>query len=123
KKSATGNLNNVAYLSNQCSALQIPFSSRNPYSRLQAYRNLPAQPTSETFELSLSFYFPSETPIQALEFSMSKWKDHQRWEWRLQWERGEAASLGNLPTWKLWIGRGWQSMNVQQELTANTWHT
>jgi hypothetical protein len=122
-KSATGNLNNVAYLSNQCSALQISLSSGNAYSRLQAYRNLPAQPTSGTFELSLSFYFPSETPIQALEFSMSKWKDNQRWEWALQWERGEAASQGKLPTWKLWTGRGWQSMNVQQELTPNTWHT
>ena len=123
KKSATGNLNNIAYLSNQCSALQIPFSSGNSYSRLQAYRNLPAQPGSGTFELSLSFYFPSETSIQALEFSMSKWKDHQRWQWALQWERGEAASQGKLPTWKLWTGTGWQSMNVPQELVTKTWHT
>jgi hypothetical protein len=110
-------------------ALQIALKGGQPYTGVHVYRNLMGAPQTagaRSFALSLRFrYDPSASPVQALEFTMSKWRNHRRWEWALQWERvGDGtAQQGQPPTWRLWNGTGWQNIGVRQDLAANRWHT
>lgn len=117
--SAKANLTNVARPSMDGKALEVSLVSGSPYVGIHAYRELP--PTAATtFDLNLSFYFTTTTPIQALEFSMSKWVNGQRWEWALQWEN---IGDGTPPPWRLWTGNNWQDIGVTQQLDTNKWHT
>jgi hypothetical protein len=118
--SALGKLDNVADPSVDGTALKISLLSGDPYTGVQAYRNLQPADAATTFDLNLSFYFPNATPIQALEFTMSKWVNNQRWEWALQWEN---IGKGVPPAaWRLWTGSSWQNTGVTQALNANVWH-
>lgn len=121
---ALAKLEQVSQPSVDGSALKISLISGQPYTGIHAYRNLPANETATTFDLTIFFYFSSATPMQALEFTMSTWVNDQRWEWALQWEHiGDGTpQQGNPPTWRLWTGSSWQNIGVSQQLSAETWH-
>jgi hypothetical protein len=117
---ALGRVDNVADPSIDDTALKISLVNGDPYTDVQAYRNLQPADAATTFDLSLSFYFPNVTPIHALEFTMSKWVNNQRWEWALQWEN---IGVGVPPSaWNLWNGSSWQKIGVTQVLSTNQWH-
>lgn len=95
------------------------------YADIHAYRNLPAADDATLFRMDVSFLFRHDKPVQALEFTMNKWVNNVRWEWALQWQvvPDGTASQGAPETWRVWTGSSWQSLNVQQELSINKWHT
>jgi hypothetical protein len=103
------------------SALKVSLTKGHPGNSILALRNLSPADTVTTFELNLSFYFPSADSIQALGFSIDKWVSHQRWEWKLQWFNFPAA--GAPPSWRVFDGKSWQDTHVMQDLSANMWHT
>lgn len=117
---AMATLQNVAKPSVDGKSLQVSLISGQPYVGIHAYRNLSPADTATSFDLTLSFYFPDATHIQALEFTMSKWVNNQRWEWAMQWER--IGSGVTTPVWRLWTGSSWQSIGVTQQLAASKWH-
>jgi hypothetical protein len=119
--SAIATVTNVAKPSVDGNALEASLLSGQPYVGIHVYRNLPPADTATIFELSFSFRFPNTTPIhiQALEFTMNIWVNNQRWEWALQWEN---IGDGSPPPWRLWTGSAWQSIDVTQQLSINTWH-
>jgi len=121
---AVAKLDNVSSPSIDGTALKISLVSGQPYTGIHAYRNQAPANTATNFELNLSFYFSAVTPIQALEFTMNKWVNNQRWEWALQWEHisDGTPQQGNPPTWRLWTGKSWQDIGVRQQLNTNTWH-
>ena len=100
--------------------MQVSLLSGQPYVGIHAYRNLAPADTATSFNLTLSFYFPTATPIQALEFTSSKWVNNQRWEWALQWEH--IGSGVTTPVWRLWTGSSWQEIGLTQQLAAKKWH-
>ena len=116
---ATATLKNVSKPSVDGTALKISLISGQPYVGIHAYRNLAAADAATSFEMNLSFYFPSATAIQALEFTMNTWVNNQRWEWALQWER---IGGGTPPPWRLWTGSAWQNIGVTQQLSVKKWH-
>ena len=88
-----------------------------------------------TFTLSLSFQFTPSTScanqgsasvVQAIEFTMNKWDEGQRYEFALQWENvGDGA-----PQWRYWdanrpLGEQWVAFDprIMQCLQADQWHT
>ncbi len=88
-------------------ALRCAISGGYAYSNLHCYRNLDGSPNSNTFMMSLSFYYRPRSTfnnqggssiVQALEFTMSKWLGQSRHEWAVQWE-----NVGNgAPKWRYW---------------------
>ncbi len=117
---ATATVQNISKPSVDGSALEVSLISGLPYVGIHAYRNLAPVDTAKTFNLTLSFYFPTATPIQALEFTENKWVNNQRWEWALQWERiGKGVTT---PAWRLWNGSSWQEIGLTQQLAAKKWH-
>ncbi|HEY0757391.1 MAG TPA: hypothetical protein VGD98_25790 [Ktedonobacteraceae bacterium] len=127
--SATGTIANVSHPSlDSDQALEVSLTGGSPYVGVQAYRNLDPANTATTFDLSLSFHLPSNTnttaPIQALEFTMNKWLNGERWEWAVQWEHIGAGitSQDTAFPWRLWTGSGWQNPGLSQQLATNTWH-
>ncbi|MGI9253889.1 MAG: hypothetical protein ACR2J8_09085 [Thermomicrobiales bacterium] len=97
------------------------------YAGIHAYLSLPAQPTASAFTLSLRFRYPGSrvsSPIQALEFTVSKWQGGQRWEWALQWQRVDdgLAGGGDAPNLRLWTGECWADTGLRQNLAPNAWH-
>lgn len=105
--------------------LKISLLSGQPYAGIHAYRDLPPGNTASVFHMHLRFYFPDKKSIQALEFTMNKWSQNQRWEWALQWQAVPDGSSfqGKAETWRVWDGAHWQDIQVQQTLSAATWHT
>jgi len=106
-------------------SLRIALLGGQPYTGLHVYDNMPPIPRATIFHLDLWFRFaPANSPVQALEFTMSKWQGARRWELALQWEQiGDGtAQQGNPPTWRLWTGNGWQDTRVHQPLFPNRWH-
>ncbi len=69
---ATAIVQNVSKPSVDGSAIEVSLISGQPYVGIHAYRNLAPADTATTFNLTLSFYFPTVTPIQALEFTENK---------------------------------------------------
>ena len=122
--SATVDLHNTVSPSVDGTALQISLIGGQPYTGAHVYRNLAAVPGT-IFDLKLSFFLNSTTPIQALEFTTSKWVSNQRYEFAAQWENiGDGSSQqGNPPTWRIWTGGNWQNIDVRQQLSSDTWHT
>ncbi len=104
--------------------LAISLIGGQPYAGFHAYRNF-APTTANTFEVNLSFEFPDAAPVQALEFTTSKWEKNQRWEWAFQWEHvGDGGpQQGIAPSWRLWSGSVWLNTGLTQQLTPGTWHT
>ena len=123
--SARGTVSNVASPSIGGDALAASLIGGQPYTGIHAYRNLTAIDNLTSVQLDLSFRFSNATPVQALEFTTSKWENNQRWEWALQWEHvGDGGpQQGAAPTWRLWTGSSWQDTGVTQQLSAGTWHT
>ena len=88
-------------------ALRCAITGGYAYSNLHCYRNLDGSPNSNTFRMSLSFYYRPRSTfnnqggssiVQALEFTMSKWLGQSRHEWAVQWE-----NVGNgAPKWRYW---------------------
>jgi hypothetical protein len=117
---ATATVQNVSKPSVDGSALEVSLISGQPYVGIHAYRNLAPADTATTFNLTLSFYFPTVTPIQALEFTENKWVNNQRWEWAIQWEH--IGSGVTTPVWRLWTGSSWQEISLTQQLAAKKWH-
>lgn len=127
--SARGATSNSSTPSVDGQALKVSLESGTPYVGVQAYRNLAPANSAMMFDLSFSFFLnsPIQTtaPIQAVEFTMSKWVNGQRWEWALQWEHiGEGISPQDTTfPWRLWTGSTWQDIGVKQQFEAEKWHT
>ncbi len=81
--------------------------------------------------LSLSFWFSPATTfnnqnassiIQALEFTMNKWHQFQRYEFALQWQNvGDGAAQ-----WRYWNphhAEKWVSLEIHDTLEAEQWHS
>lgn len=127
-------LTNVTTPSLDGSALRCATTGGDPYSNVHCYRNLLSEPGARVFTLTLSFQFSPTTTcndvgsgIQALEFTMNKWHNGQRYELAVQWQNvGPGA-----PQWRYWDpsqpdeANRWQPMNppVSQCLTGAEWYT
>ena len=105
--------------------LKVSLLSGQPYAGIHAYRDLPPNNKASAFHMHIRFYFPDKKSIQALEFTMNKWSQNQRWEWALQWQVVPDGSSfqGKAETWRVWDGAHWQDIEVQQTLSAAAWHT
>ena len=130
----TWQLNNVPSPSQDGSSLRCALTGGNPYSNVHCYRNLPADPASNLFRLSMSFYYqPGSTfnnvggpsVVQALEFTMNKWHQSLRYEWALQWDNVDPGA----PKWRYW-GRAtpagpldWFDLGITGSLAGQQWHT
>ena len=100
-------INSVSSPSLDGDALRCAITGGYAYSNLHCYRNLSGAPNSNTFMMSLSFYYRPRSTfnnqggssiVQALEFTMSKWLGQSRYEWAVQWE-----NVGNgAPKWRYW---------------------
>ena len=64
--SAIATVTNVPKPSVDGNALKASLLGGQPYVGIHVYRNLPPADTATSFELNLSFNFPSAAPIQAL---------------------------------------------------------
>lgn len=107
-------------------AAPIGLPDPSPYSAVMAYRNLDPQPAATTFQLSTRFrYRSTANPIQAIEFTQSKWQDGLRWEWAVQWQNvGDGTpQQGDPPNWRLWNGTRWEPLGRRQFLAPDVWHT
>jgi len=87
-------------------SLKCSITGGAPYSNAHFYRNL-LDDGSRLFALSLAFQFlpattlnnqGGESVIQALEFTVSAWRQGQRYEWALQWQNVGAGA----PQWRYW---------------------
>ncbi|HSL46955.1 MAG TPA: hypothetical protein VK897_26195 [Anaerolineales bacterium] len=128
-------LKNVDVPSLDGQALQCSITGGDPFSNVHCYRNLPAEPEANSFVLSMSFLFTPDTTcnnqgsasaVQAIEFTMNKWHEDQRYEIALQWQNvGDGA-----PQWRYWDanqppGNQWVGLNpnISQCLEADEWHS
>lgn len=103
----TWSLTNVATPSLDGKSLRCSITGGAPYANVHCYRNLQPEPEASVFKLTVPFYFTptttcnnegSDSIVQALEFSMSKWHQTQRYEFALQW-----LNVGNgAPQWRYW---------------------
>jgi len=111
-------------------ALKFSLTGGEPNSNAIFSRNFPADFTAREFGLHLFFKYAPETSynnesrpsiIQAIEFSMSKWLNHTRWEWAIQWENVAETGVPDAPTMRIWDGKNW--MDTGQRLRLDTtWH-
>jgi len=116
-------------------SLRCSIVGGDPYSNMHCYRNLLSEPATAMFTLTLSFWFSptitfnnrgAPSTIQALEFTMNKWKHSKRYEFALQWQNvGEGA-----PQWRYWDpeqSESWVSLGVTKtealELEEGLWHS
>jgi hypothetical protein len=130
----TWQLNNVSTPSLDGRSLRCALTGGNPYSNVHCYRNLPADPASNVFILSMSFFYQPPSTfnnvggpsiVQALEFTMNKWDKGLRYEWALQWDNVDPGA----PKWRYW-GRGtptgpldWFDLGITGSLAGGQWHT
>ncbi|HEY3473668.1 MAG TPA: S-layer homology domain-containing protein, partial [Anaerolineales bacterium] len=99
---------------------------------------LPAEPDSNLFLLSLSFYYrPSSSfnnangvpsIVQGLEFTMNKWQSGRRYEWALQWENVDPSPGAGAPEWRYWDPAPpdpfkWVDTGLAGGVSGMTWHT
>lgn len=106
-------------------ALRVHLLPGWSYAGIHAFRDLPSADAAMSFSADYSFFFPTLTAIQALEFTMNKWKNNQRWEWALQWQvvPDGTSQQGRPYSWRLWDGHNWDNIERQQTLQAGAWHT
>lgn len=122
---------NVAIPSIDGKSLRCSITGGDPYSNVHCYRNLQPEPTAAVFTLTLSFWFSPTTTfnnqgapsiVQALEFTMNKWKHSKRYEFALQWQNvGDGA-----PQWRYWDPNqpeSWVSLGVTDTLAGEQWHS
>src|SRR5687768_11159486 len=129
----TREINNITNPSLDGRSLRCAITGGVKYSNVHFYRNLPSDPDSNTFMLSIWFYYRPRSTfnnvggssiVQALEFTMNKWYQGQRYEWALQWNNvGPGA-----PEWRYW-GRqtpngplDWFDLNIAGSLAGEEWH-
>jgi hypothetical protein len=129
----TWEINNASNPSLDGNSLRCAITGGEPYSNVHCYRNLPAEPTSNLFRLSMSFYYqPSSTfnneggdsIIQGLEFTMNKWDQGIRYEWALQWDNVDQGA----PKWRYWdpthLTNQWVDvLGISSPVTGEEWHT
>jgi hypothetical protein len=111
-------------------ALRCALRGGAAYSNLHCYRNLLPEPKANVFTLSLSFWFsPTATladptgasVVQALEFTMNKWQQAQRYEFALQWENIGVGA----PQWRYWDPHKpepWVGLGIPGALAPRAWH-
>ncbi len=104
--------------------LAVLLSHGQPYAGIHAFHDLPSSLSASSFTYSLDFYIDDMKPVQALEFTNSKWLQNTRWEWAVQWQAipdgSSTAALAQ--SWRLWTGSQWSNVNLHQPLKAHTWH-
>lgn len=111
-------------------SLRCSITGGNPYSNVHCYRVFLADPYVTVFTLSLSFYFTPTTTfntitstVQALEFTMNKWHQSQRYEFALQWQNVGTGA----PQWRYWDPNQptekWVSTGITGTLAGEQWHT
>ena len=112
-------------------SLRCALTGGDPYSNVHCYRNLPAKPDSNSFKLSMSFFYQPASSYnnvgepsiaQALEFSMSKWDQDKRYEWALQWDNVDSGG----PKWRYWDPNDsskWLDLGISGSLAGEQWHT
>jgi hypothetical protein len=127
----TWEMKNVSSPSLDGNSLQCSITGGDPYSNVHCYRNLPADPSSNLFTLSMSFYYqPSSTfnneggasIVQGLEFTMNKWDQGLRYEWALQWDNVDSGA----PKWRYWDpthSPKWVDLGISGPVTGEEWHT
>jgi hypothetical protein len=105
--SPTWILNNATTPSLDGKSLRCGITGGDPYSNVHCYRNLPAEPNSADFSLSMSFYYQPASSfnnvgapsiVQGLEFTMNKWDQGLSYEWALQWDNVDPGA----PKWRYW---------------------
>jgi len=129
-------LNNVTTPSLDGEALQCAITGGQPYSNVHCYRTLLPDYTATAFTMTAPFQFNQATTcnnaggipsmVQALEFTMNKWQQGQRYEWALQWQNvGPGA-----PQWRYWDSsqtpaQRWApiSPTLSTCLSAGQWYT
>jgi hypothetical protein len=103
-------ISNVSSQSLDGSSLRCAITSGYAYSNLHCYRNLDPDSSSNTFMMSLAFYYRPRSTfnnsggssiVQALEFTMSKWvqvlgNSGKRYEWAVQWKNVGTGA----PKWR-----------------------
>ena len=108
------------------------------YSNVHCYRNLPAEPNSNAFLMSLSFYYRPDSSfnnangvpsiVQGLEFTMNKWENGLRYEWALQWDNvdPDADPAALAPKWRYWDPANpnkWVDAGLPGGVNGMGWHT
>jgi|SRR5215472_3020510 len=101
-------------------ALKISYERGNPsYMGADAYIRLGTDASARRYQVNYDFYFPSKSPIQALEFCMNNYFGGKRYQWAMQWENVGSGA----PRWRLWNGRTWQPVGVPaSNIKARTWY-
>ena len=127
----TSAVNNVSNPSLDGHSLRCAITGGDPYSNVHCYRNLPAEPTSNFFTLSLSFYYQpassfnnvgGDSIVQGLEFTMNKWDQGLRYEWALQWDNVDNGA----PKWRYWDpahSPRWVDLGISGSIAGEQWHT
>ena len=122
---------NVATPALDTESLRCAITGGQPYSNIHCYRNLTSEPAATTFTLNLFFRFSPPTTfnnqgapsiVQALEFSMSKWYQAQRYEWAVQWQNVGSGA----PQWRLWnphAAEPWASLGIPATFAGDQWHS
>lgn len=135
EKLPTWSLTNVTSPSLDGKSLRCSITGGAPYANVHCYRNLRPEPETSVFKLTVPFYFTPATTcnneggasiVQALEFSMSKWHQGQRYEFALQWLNVGSGA----PQWRYWDphqaeAERWVPLSpaITQCLAAGKWHT
>lgn len=114
-------ITDVASPSETGDALEVDYESgNNSYEGIYTAHNFPADDSATRYQINYDFFFPSRTPIQALEFPMNNYIAGKRYQWAMQWDQ----LGGGTPQWRLWNGSAWQSIGVNDTaVNANTWYT
>lgn len=106
-----------------------------PFSNVHCFLDLAENSAATNFIVKYSFlYRPTTThgddqaTVQALEFTMNKYKNELRYEWALQWRN--VGISGNpaegAPQWYYWDRFDWvliPDLPIDHRLEANCWHT
>lgn len=123
----SGSVTDVASPSEDGQSLKISYGSGNrAYEGLDAYDSASFGTDSSAlrYQVNYDFYFPNQSPIQALEFCMNNYFGGKRYQWAMQWEgKGTGA-----PQWRLWGGHDsgvdWKPIGISaNNITAGKWHT
>jgi hypothetical protein len=116
---------------NDPESLRCGLTGGSSYSNIHCYRNLLIEPNAATFMLDLYFQFTATTcnttdsVVQALEFSMSKWYQAKRYEVAIQYQNVIAANNSS-PQWRYWDpfkGEQWVAFSQATCLSGgNKWY-
>ena len=138
--------NPISEISNEASpsldglSLRCAILGGDFYSNVHCYRNLPQEPNSNLFLMSLSFYYRPQTTfnnaggvpsiVQGLEFTMNKWQNGMRYEWALQWDNVDptAPVSAPAPKWRYWNPAlpdpyKWVDAGLASGVSGVNWHT